>query len=115
MANQNEGELHPEEIPVQEGLPHVEDERTLRDYTIPRVEQNMSSIHRPIIVANSFEIKVLVIQMIGTNCVFNGLPNKDPNKHLQNFGEICDTFNYNRILEDFIMLKMFPFSLRSNT
>ena len=44
MANQNEGEVHQEEIPVQEGLPHVGDERTLRDYIMPRVEHNMSSI-----------------------------------------------------------------------
>ena len=29
MANQNQGELRPEAGPVQEGLPHVGDERTL--------------------------------------------------------------------------------------
>ena len=44
VVNQNQGELHPEAGPVQEGLPHVGDERTLRDYTMPRVDQNMSSI-----------------------------------------------------------------------
>ena len=44
VANQNQGELHPEAGLVQEGLPHVRDEHTLRDYTMPRVEQNMSSI-----------------------------------------------------------------------
>ena len=61
VANQNQGELHLETVPVQEGLPHVGDERTLRDYIMPRVEQNMSSIRQPTIVANSFEIKPWVI------------------------------------------------------
>ena len=61
VANQNLGKLLPVAIPDQEVLPHEEDERTLRDYTMPRVEQNQSSIRQPTIAANSFEIKPLVI------------------------------------------------------
>ena len=111
VVNQNQGELHPEAGPVQEGLPHDGDERTLREYTMPRVDQNMSSIRRPTIAANSFEIKPGVIQMIATTCMFNGLANDDPNLHLQNFNEICDTFRYNGIPDDFVKLKLFPFSV----
>ena len=111
VVNQNQWELRPEAGPVQEGLPHVGDERTLREYTMPRVDQNMSSIRRPTIAANSFEIKPGVIQMIATTCMFNGLANDDPNLHLQNFNEICDTFRYNGIPDDFVKLKLFPFSV----
>ena len=111
MANQNQGELPPQANPVQEGLPHIGDESTLRDYTMPRVELHQSSIRRPTIAANSFKIKPLIIQMIGTTCMFNGLVNDDPNLHLQKFNEICDTFKYNEILDDFVKLKLFPFSL----
>ncbi|KAK0585686.1 hypothetical protein LWI29_032395 [Acer saccharum] len=49
--------------------------------------------------------------MIGTTCIFNGLVNDDLNLHLQKFNEICDTFKYNGIPDEFIKLKLFPFSL----
>ncbi|KAK0573794.1 hypothetical protein LWI29_013618 [Acer saccharum] len=111
VANQNQGELPPQANPVQEGLPHIGDERTLRDYTMPRVELHQSSIRQPTIAANSFEIRPSIIQMIGTTCIFNGLANDDPNLHLQKFNEICETFKYNGIPDDFIKLKLFPFSL----
>ncbi|KAK0575450.1 hypothetical protein LWI29_000746 [Acer saccharum] len=73
VANQNQGELPPQANPVQEGLPHLGDERTLRDYTMPRVELHQSSIRQPTIAANSFEIRPSIIQMIGTTFIFNGL------------------------------------------
>ena len=82
VANQPQRELPPVALPEEEVLPNVEDEHSLRDYTMPRVEQNQSSIRRPTIAANSFEIKPSIIQMIGTTCVFNGLMNDDPNLHL---------------------------------
>ena len=111
VANQNQGELPPQANPVQEGLPHVGDEHTLRDYTMPRVELHQSSIHRPTIAVNSFEIRPSIIQMIGTTCMFNGLVNDDPNLHLQKFNEIYDTFKYNEIPDDFVKLKLFPLSI----
>ncbi|KAK0604843.1 hypothetical protein LWI29_020078 [Acer saccharum] len=111
VANQNQGELSPQADLVQGGLPHVGDERTLWDYTMPRVELHQSSIRQPTIAANSFEIRPSIIQMIGTTCIFNGLVNDDPNLHLQKFNEICKTFKYNGIPDDFIKLKLFPFSL----
>ncbi|KAK0575359.1 hypothetical protein LWI29_037893 [Acer saccharum] len=111
---QNQGELPPQGMPMQEGLPQVGEERTLRDYTMPRVEMNQSSIRQPTIAANSFEIKPSIIQMIGITCMFNGLVNDDPNLHLQKFNEICDTFKYNDIPDDFVKLKLFPFSLAND-
>ncbi|KAK0602869.1 hypothetical protein LWI29_037709 [Acer saccharum] len=85
---------------------------TLEEFLIyHRFELHQSSIRQPTIAANSFEIRPSIIQMIGTTCIFNGLVNDDPNLHLQKFNEICETFKYNGIPDDFIKLKLFPFSL----
>lgn len=40
------------------------EEKTLRDYCMPSINEATSSIRRPVIQANHFEIKVAIIQMI---------------------------------------------------
>ncbi|KAL0446215.1 UNVERIFIED_CONTAM: hypothetical protein Slati_1749400 [Sesamum latifolium] len=42
---------------------------------------------------------------------FYDLPDEDPNKHLMNFFEICDTFKFNGVSNDAVRLRIFPFSL----
>ena len=107
----------PIQVPNQEPIQadaDVEAQRTLLDYLMPRVDQNISSIRRPTIVANNYEIRPALITMIVATVQFNGLPSEDPNRHLQSFNEVCDTFRYNGMPEDFIKLKLFPFSLRND-
>ena len=43
-----------------------------------------------------------------------GLLNEDPNKHISNFLEVCDTVKYNGVSDDEIHLRPFPFSLKDN-
>ena len=83
--------------------------KALKDYSIPEV--SVSSIQRPPIQANNFEIKPAIIQMIQSSVQFGGLPNDDPNLHITNFLEICDTFKHNGVTDDAIRLRLFPFSL----
>ena len=40
------------------------------------------TILRPIIIANNFEIKPIIIQMIQQSVQFYGLSNEDPNAHI---------------------------------
>ena len=40
------------------------------------------------------------------------LPNEDPNMHISNFLEVCDMMKYNRVSNNAIHLRLFPFSLK---
>ena len=40
------------------------------------------------------------------------LTNEDPNAHILNFLEVCDTLKYNEVRDDAIRLRLFPFSLK---
>ncbi|KAG8498696.1 hypothetical protein CXB51_005123 [Gossypium anomalum] len=74
--------------------------RTMYDYAKPTLEGVESSIVRPAIAANNFELKPNTIQMIQQFVQFDGLQDEDPNTHLANFLELCDTFKINGISDD---------------
>ncbi|CAL9011906.1 unnamed protein product [Prunus brigantina] len=88
----------------------AEAQRQVREFATPTA--GLTSICCPTIDANNFEIKPAILSMIQHNSVFCGLPHKDPNTHISNFLEICDTFKINGPSSDAIRLRLFPFSLK---
>ena len=86
--------------------------KALMDFSQPKIVDIQSSIVRPAIVTNTFEIKSGTIQMVQNSVQFGGSLTEDPNMHIKNFIEICDTFKFNNVSEDAVKLRLFPFSLR---
>ena len=84
--------------------------RLLRDYTLPNESEAQTSITRPAINANNFEIKPSFIQMDQQN-QFGGNVMEDPNTHLTNIMDLYGTIKINGVNDDAIKLRLFPFSL----
>ncbi|XP_027337192.1 uncharacterized protein LOC113850867 [Abrus precatorius] len=85
--------------------------RTLGDYAIPNLQGFNSSIIRPTIQANHFEIKPALLHLVQQD-QFSGGNSDDPNLHILNFLQLCDTIRINGVSEKAIRLRLFPFSLR---
>ena len=86
-------------------------QRTIRDYFKPVINDNYSGIARQTINVNNFELKPAWISMVQQN-QFGVSPLEDPNVHLAMFLEICDIVKMNGVSKDSIWLRLFPFSLR---
>ena len=84
----------------------------MRDYVSPNVQSNQNPIIR--VVANNFEIKPAMIQMI-QNSQFSRLPHKDPIGHMTQFLEYCSTFKMNGVQPEVIRLILFSFLLMDRT
>ncbi|KAK5775827.1 hypothetical protein PVK06_043772 [Gossypium arboreum] len=108
MAKNQGNQLPPAIVANQNPAP-----RTMYDYAKPSLTGIESSIVRPAVAVNTFDLKSNTIQMIPQFVQFDGLQDKDPNAHLANFLEFCDTFKINGISDDVIRLRLFPFSLRN--
>ncbi|XP_042387846.1 uncharacterized protein LOC121979938 [Zingiber officinale] len=86
-------------------------DKLLKDYATPYARGVQSSITRPPIDANNFEIKPAVIHMVQQN-QFGGGPYKDPNHHLELFYAICGTMKVNEVPPESVRLLFFGFSLK---
>lgn len=78
-----------------------ENAKALRDYAMPTTDVAHNSIRRPTVNANNFEIKSVLIHMVQQDQFGSGAID-DPNAHLANFLEICDTVKMNGVSEDAI-------------
>ena len=87
--------------------------RILADYARPTMDGTRSSIVRPLMAANTFELKPTFVQMVRQSCSFHGLPDDDPSTHLGNFLEVGDMFMLLGVTSDAIRLRVFPFSLKA--
>ena len=84
--------------------------KPIRDYDRPP-STTQPVIRRLAIQANNLELKSITLQLL-QGVQFTGLPHKDLNEHILNFLEVWDTIKYNRLGDDAIRLRLFPFSLK---
>ncbi|XP_074306677.1 uncharacterized protein LOC141641936 [Silene latifolia] len=82
----------------------------IRDYMAPKHIVN-SSVQRPRIQANNFEIKNALLNLVQDNQFWGG-PLENPNDHLNDFLDNCDMYKMNGVSDDAVRLRLFPKSLR---
>jgi hypothetical protein len=99
----------PPQSPRENRLPPMGDqlqERKIGELCTPDIIDlpilNLEEIGRP------FEIKTSIIRMV-QHSPFTG--KEDPNLHLQAFIQLCQTFNMDRVTQDQMRARLFPFSL----
>ena len=81
----------------------------LKEFALPPTVVR-KAIRRPPIQANNFKLKSVILQML-QNMLFHRLLSENPNMHLTNFIEVCDTVKYNGVIEEALRLRLFPLSL----
>ncbi|XP_028763314.1 uncharacterized protein LOC114721621 [Neltuma alba] len=84
---------------------------TLDDYLDKEGQTFHSSIRLPDIQARNFEIKPVMIQLLGMMGTFEGNFKDDPNEHLTKFIEVCENFKQTGVTKDVLRLRLFPMSL----
>ena len=98
------GSIHPDAANMDTMLLPIRDYGHLFTVTPPL-------IRTPTIQANNFELKSITLQLL-QGIQFHGHSFEDPNAHILNFLEVCDTVRYNGVSDDAIQLRLFPFSLK---
>ena len=81
----------------------------LEEFALPPTVVQFS-IRRPLIQENNFKLKIVTKQML-RNIKFHRLPSENPNTHLTNFIEVCNTVKYNGLIEEALRLRFFTISL----
>ena len=79
----------------------------MKDYLALSLNGCNSSIVRPPVQTNNFELKTSLIQFIQNNYQFSELTSEDPNEYLSMFMEICDTIKMNVVTDNAIKLRLF--------
>ena len=97
------GSIHPDAVNMDTLLPPIKDYGHLSAITLP-------VIRRPTIQVN-IKLKSITLQLL-QGIPFHGLAHEDPNAHILNFLEVCDTAKYNEVRDDDIRLQLYPFSLK---
>ncbi|RDX81452.1 hypothetical protein CR513_37871, partial [Mucuna pruriens] len=84
-------------------------DRTLKELATPNVEYQPWCIQYPQLeLAQTYELKSGLKHLLPK---FHGLAGEDPHKHLKEFHVVFSTMRPQGIPEDYIKMKVFPFSL----
>ncbi|XP_062161989.1 uncharacterized protein LOC133869023 [Alnus glutinosa] len=87
---------------------NVDYTRSLRDLFAPVATNSASCIVLPPTNATHFDLKPHVITLLPS---FHGLDLENPYSHVKKFKDICATFKFQNFSEEFVHLRLFPFSL----
>src|SRR6187397_1530211 len=85
-------------------------QRPLKELGTPGAYRASSGIAPPVTQANDFEILPAMINLIERR-QYSGAKHDSPLAHLNEFEKYCNTIKVNGVTQEFIRLKLFPFSL----
>ena len=98
-----------EPVIASSSAPRAMAQKTLRDYSTPSANQ-VPTGPEVNTEGDNFEIKTGLITMVQAS-PFYGKANEDASAHLQQFLELCSTFDVKGVSQIAIRLRLFPFSL----
>nr|GEW26351.1 reverse transcriptase domain-containing protein [Tanacetum cinerariifolium] len=85
-------------------------DRTMEELLQAPTEGYGEAIVIPEILAENFEIKTNLLQLVQAN-KFHGFERDNPHTHISNFKRMTATLKYRNVLNDAIKLMLFPYSL----
>nr|GEY11830.1 reverse transcriptase domain-containing protein [Tanacetum cinerariifolium] len=85
-------------------------DRTMEELLQAPTEGYEEAIVIPEILAENFEIKTNLLQLVQAN-KFHGFGRDNPHTHISNFKRMAATLKYKDVLNDAIKLMLFPYSL----
>lgn len=106
--NQNINQEPPPVGPIHQNAGH--ELRPMEELLQAPIEGVGDAIVVPAILANQFEIKIGLLNLI-TSISFHGFENDDPHSHIKRFTKITQTLKINQVPHNVIKLILFPFSL----
>ncbi|XP_070055457.1 uncharacterized protein [Nicotiana tomentosiformis] len=86
------------------------EERPVIEAARPNLALMTQAIVKPDITGH-FKLKQYMVQLIQSKGQYVGLSHEDLQRHIQNFLEITDTYNYPNVSKDYVRLTLFPFSV----
>ncbi|KAL4368087.1 hypothetical protein GQ457_05G019910 [Hibiscus cannabinus] len=84
--------------------------RPIQDHLLPNLRDLKTEIVTPDIQATQFELKPTMFNMLHSIGQFGGSLHEDARQHLRSLLEVCDLFRKQGVHEDFLRLKLFPYS-----
>ncbi|KAL4309029.1 hypothetical protein GQ457_01G016910 [Hibiscus cannabinus] len=87
--------------------------RTLQEYLVEDLDGLKPTLTIPEFEVEHFELKPIMFDMLNSLGQFGGSSHENTRQHLKSFLEICNSFKIQRVSNDFLKMKLFPYSLRN--
>ena len=83
--------------------------KCLSDYARPLLQRPVTRIHAPLGRGANFRIDFHVMSLLP---IFHGEPSEDPNRHIDEFSQVCEINHLQNVPVDTMKMKLFPSTLR---